>query len=564
MQRITHTIYKIGLIAAVAAFGLFGIGGKFVSHSQSKAVSDSFIAADIVNENFESGSKTAYAAGTVTLTSGVWFFDDALTGTSVMLPADKKNSANSARMRNAGTIQMNFDVANAGTVSVQHAVYGTDAVSNWKLEQSTNAGTTWTQIGATITNSNATAFQTETFTINSNIAVRFRIVKTSGGTARLNFDDFIVTDFGTATPTPTITPTATPTPTGSPAPNVHLTLGNPSNAATDVNQPNNYLLIKPQFDTSHNCAKGTPNWVSWHLKSADIGSTTRQDNFRGDTTLSAIANCYQAQDNDYTGSGFTRGHHTPSGDRTSTAANNSATFLMTNMMPQSADNNNGPWEKLESYSRSLLGQYELYIVAGGVGTGGTGTNGSATSIANGRINVPAQTWKVIVIMPIGNNDVSRVNSTTCTIAVVMPNIQGINANGWEQYTTTIDAVESLTGYDFFSNVNANTQNIIESRTKITDCNQATTTTAAGVKISGKTVNAKNRGIARANVTITDTTTNETRSTLTNINGGFEFAELISGRFYIVTVKAKRFTFDENQRGLQAFEDNDDLVFKANR
>ncbi len=40
-----------------------------------------------------------------------------------------------------------------------------------------------------------------------------------------------------------------------------LSLGNPSNAATD---PDNYLLEKPQYTLSYNCSRGTANWISWH------------------------------------------------------------------------------------------------------------------------------------------------------------------------------------------------------------------------------------------------------------------------------------------------------------
>ena len=148
-------------------------------------------------------------------------------------------------------------------------------------------------------------------------------------------------------------------------------MGNPSNAVVDVNQPNNYLLDKPQYAVGYSRDNGRPNWVSWHLDSTWLGSTPRQDDFRADTTLPA--GWYQVQATDYSGSGFDRGHHTPSADRTNTVASNSATFLMSNMMPQSPDNNQGPWESLESYCRSLVSSgNELYIIAGGSGSGGTG------------------------------------------------------------------------------------------------------------------------------------------------------------------------------------------------
>ena len=105
---------------------------------------------------------------------------------------------------------------------------------------------------------------------------------------------------------------------------------------------------------------------------------------------------------------------------------------MTNMMPQAPDNNQGPWEVLESYCRTLVSQGdELYIIAGGTGIGGTGSNGgTTTTIANGHVTVPAQTWKVIIVLPQGTDDVSRVTTATRTIAVIMPNLE-TGAAMWE-------------------------------------------------------------------------------------------------------------------------------------
>jgi endonuclease G len=244
----------------------------------------------------------------------------------------------------------------------------------------------------------------------------------------------------------------------------HLTMGNPSNATADVNNPLNYLMVKRQYAESYNRDNGRPNWVSWHLDSTWLGSASRQDDFRPDPALPA--DWYHVTQFDYSGSGFDRGHLTPSGDRTSSVADNSATFLMTNMMPQAPDNNQGPWEQLESYCRTLVSQgNELYIVAGGVGIGGTGSNGGVTTtIAGGRVTVPAKTWKVIIILPNGSNDVDRVYKTTRTIAVIMPNAQGIRATPWQNFRVSIRQVERLTGYNFFSNVRAQVRRLIKTRT----------------------------------------------------------------------------------------------------
>ena len=392
-------------------------------------------------EGFESGTKTSYAAAAVFLSTGWWYLDDSLIGN---LSTDRKTGAQSARIRNVGQLNTQFDFASAGTVTVQHAVFGTDGSSTWELWVSTNGGSTYSKVGSTVTTS-STSLSTASFTVNTAGAVRLSIRKTGGGANRVNIDNV------------TVNPYLAPPPAS-----VHLTMGNPSNAVVDVNQPANYLLDKPQYAVSYHRDKGRPNWVSWHLDSSWLGSTPRQDDFRNDTTLPA--GWYQVQGTDYSGSGFDRGHHCPSADRTLTVADNSSTFLMTNMLPQSPDNNQGPWANMENYLRTLVTSgNELYIVMGGSGSGGTGSNGgTTTTIASGHVAVPSQVWKVVIVLPSGTNDVSRVTTATRTIAVIMPNAQGIRTADWKTYRVSVDQVEALTGYDFFSAVPASTQSVIES------------------------------------------------------------------------------------------------------
>ncbi len=151
-------------------------------------------------EAFESGTKTAYTTGTVTLGTGLWTLNDALLGTSA---ADPKTGLQSARLRNVGSVGMNFDLTTgAGTVTVGHAYYGTDGASQWELWLSTNSGSTFTKVGATQTASSAT-LQTATFTVNQTGTVRFQVRKTSGGTLRLNIDNISIAAYsGGTTPPP--------------------------------------------------------------------------------------------------------------------------------------------------------------------------------------------------------------------------------------------------------------------------------------------------------------------------------------------------------------------------
>ena len=242
----------------------------------------------------------------------------------------------------------------------------------------------------------------------------------------------------------------------------NLAMGNPSGAVADAtNSPNNYLMTKTQYTLSYNRDKGKPNWVSWHLSSAWLGSTPRQDNFAADATLPST--WYHVGSTSYSGSGFDRGHNCPSADRTGSVADNTATFLMTNMMPQASTNNQQTWAGLENYGRTLVGQgYECYIIAGSYGSGGTGTNGYATTISSGRIAVPSNCWKVLVVLPEGTGDAGRVTTATRIIAVNIPNTNSIGT-AWGSYRTSVDAIESATGYNILSAVSASVQIVVEAR-----------------------------------------------------------------------------------------------------
>lgn len=241
----------------------------------------------------------------------------------------------------------------------------------------------------------------------------------------------------------------------------NMLMGNPSSAVTDILIPDNYLMVKDQFTLSYNNSKGTPNWVSWHLSTAWKGSEPRCDCFTADNSLPA--SFYHTYTSNYTNTGFDRGHQCPSNDRDKTAADNAATFLMTNVIPQAPHLNQITWNALEDYCQTLMYQgNELYIISGGHGSGGSGSlGGITTTISNGHVTVPSDCWKVIIVLPVGSNDVSRVSSSTRVIAVDMPNTQTVNSQQWGYYRISVDSLESLTGYNFISAVPDSIQLLIE-------------------------------------------------------------------------------------------------------
>ena len=211
----------------------------------------------------------------------------------------------------------------------------------------------------------------------------------------------------------------------------HLPFGNPSEASGD---PNNQLVRRTQFAASWNAKERTANWVAWRLVAQDIGDTERSQ-FYADPEISTPS------PKDYTNSGYDRGHICPSKDRSDTNGNNQAVFTMLNILPQSPDNNRGPWEKAERFERDLaLAGREVYIIAGGVGS---------QSSFHG-ITAPDSTWKIIVALERGKSFPDGQQQAQ-VFAMIMPNREGIKNDRWQQYQTSVDEIEQKTGYRFFKN-----------------------------------------------------------------------------------------------------------------
>jgi DNA/RNA endonuclease G (NUC1) len=207
----------------------------------------------------------------------------------------------------------------------------------------------------------------------------------------------------------------------------HLKFGNPTEARYTPEAPNtyrtNYLLEKPQYTVSYNDGTKGPNWVSWQLNSSWFGDAKRKNDFRRDTTLPSIWYKVRGEgdigdkDNPASdGNSYSRGHMTPAEDRTRTAKDISATFLMTNMLPHNQNMNSSIWSTVERTSRNIVRSgRELYIIAGGDDSKATLTAGDSSTI-----NVPDYAWKVILVLNSPGQSVSDVTRDTLAFAVYMP------------------------------------------------------------------------------------------------------------------------------------------------
>jgi endonuclease G, mitochondrial len=251
--------------------------------------------------------------------------------------------------------------------------------------------------------------------------------------------------------------------------NINLLMGNPSQATSSPGNSENYLIARPQYALSYSKSKGIPNWVSWELNASWLGDAHRVGKFAPDEELPA--GWERIKPSDYTGSGFDRGHMTNSEDRSRSPEDNIQTFLMTNIIPQSPDNNQGVWVQLEKYCRQLVRSgKELFIISGGHGQGGIGKNGLKATVGNGKVIVPAVTWKVILVLNKPNSGVAGVDKNTQTIAVIVPNKQGIKFDPWQQYITSVKDVEKLTGYQFFTSIPGEIRDVIDAKVYAPDPN----------------------------------------------------------------------------------------------
>jgi endonuclease G len=458
-----------------------------------------------VIEDFENGSKPSaigYTAADVAFATGSWNLDGALTGTEANdIKSDKRDvriQGTPSDNKKNGILSMNFDIKNVQFISIKSALTNFSDKQKpgstpllkgyWELQVSKDGGKTYNKTGETINPTSTTELNTTVFYISDTTAARYRIVNTSdlngSNRVRLSIDDITFTGFGSSGITLNIPDTApddnanTTTPeaprgitVGADAPpatgdNSNLLFGNPSNATLALTD--NLLLDQGYYVESYSASRGIPNWVSWHLDETNTTNATgRLDNFAAFSGLPT--GLYQVQNTSYSGSGFDRGHNCPSADRTSSSAANSATFLMTNMIPQAPNNNQHTWADMENYLRDQTkAGNEVYIVMGNYGSGGVGSKNATTvtTIDNGHVTVPSNVWKVAIIIPKGNSDLVRAGSggNVKVIAVNTPNINSINAD-WKQYLTTVRDIETAmgSGFNLFSSLPQSVQDALETQ-----------------------------------------------------------------------------------------------------
>jgi DNA/RNA endonuclease G (NUC1) len=231
---------------------------------------------------------------------------------------------------------------------------------------------------------------------------------------------------------------------------------------TDANSADDFIITRPQSVVSYNRITGGPNWVSYNLDASHFGAEDRCNCFTSDPAV--VAQGFPTiKTSDYTNGGFDRGHMMRSADRTVTNFENATTFYLSNVVPQTADLNQGVWASLEVFVADLarVSNKELFIITGPAFTGP-----ARTIKDEGKIRIPDFTWKIVVALD-RNTGLADITSwddlaTVQLIAVNMPNISGIRNANWRDYQVSVDSLEALTGYNFLSALRDDYEGALES------------------------------------------------------------------------------------------------------
>jgi endonuclease G len=210
------------------------------------------------------------------------------------------------------------------------------------------------------------------------------------------------------------------------------------------------VLDKHHFVVCYDAAHKVPAWVGYALTAdeAKTKATSRTGSFRADADL---PRGQRAENADYSGSGYDKGHMAPANDFSWNVDAMKATFVLCNAVPQRHGVNGGQWAQLEASIHDLAAkQGTVWVVSGPLFVGGK----PVKTIGADKVAVPTHTYKVVLcIHPNGDKEM---------FGFVMPNVNKPSGT-ISSYTFSVDTVEKLTGLDFFSALPAADQKRLEAK-----------------------------------------------------------------------------------------------------
>ncbi len=200
------------------------------------------------------------------------------------------------------------------------------------------------------------------------------------------------------------------------------------------------------------------NWVAYTLyKGIDANNTSRSDAWGFDPKVPK--RCQPVLEKGWGVSGYDRGHQLPSADRLHSVAANQATFYYTNMTAQNSSLNQGIWGKLETSVRNWAnGCDTLYVVTGAVAT--TQTDKTVEYIkdnSGNNVAVPKAYFKVV--LRYRKSDTA--NGGYSAIGFWFENKSASDSSIEAKHAKSVKAVEELTGFDFFHNLDDSVESAVE-------------------------------------------------------------------------------------------------------
>ncbi len=193
--------------------------------------------------------------------------------------------------------------------------------------------------------------------------------------------------------------------------------------------------------------RANPLWVVYKLQEPDPNAPKlpRPSKFESDWRSIRGVN-----HDDYTGSGYDRGHMAPN-YAISTLYGKDAqlqTFLMTNITPQKPKLNQQLWQRLEELEVSFFTTIfkEVWVITGTI------FDDNIEYLKSSRVEIPDSFYKILVVFD--------ENKKPHTLAFLMP--QNVYGNEpLDRYLTTIDEIERLSGFDFLHKLDDSLENAIE-------------------------------------------------------------------------------------------------------
>ena len=229
---------------------------------------------------------------------------------------------------------------------------------------------------------------------------------------------------------------------------------------TFINGGKQYRNYTTMMDQTLRC----PLWVAqpMHGVSYKDNNLGRSGKFSEDTSYDpAIPGSWQSSGSTEGGnSGYSRGHLCASADRQVTLASNYQTFYYTNQAPQWQNGfNSGVWSSLEEATQkkaqTLTARDTLYIVSGTLYENEV----FGPSNDGGVVARPSHFYKLLMLCSF---DGSGTVTAASGAAFVYENKSNSGKYYDAGYKTTIDAIESRAGFDFFASVPSNLQEAAES------------------------------------------------------------------------------------------------------